>query len=192
MVVMSRSPHGNTFRIVVGLIRFSARFRRADRPSSSVLLSVNERTGVGPVRNRVLRGFAQDPRPLRSRVVQRNVHARTTALDKDGAMLANDRVPRHTSVQQRVRSRVCGRPLWRDYRSPAENRVRKSATLTISMPRNPTSRSRSSSPVTMVCEPALTAHSSTRLYPIAWDIDEVTRRHTVAQRWSRSDRECGG
>src|SRR5437762_2176992 len=37
-----------------------------------------------------------------------------------------------------------------------ENRVRKFATLTISMPRKPTSRSRSSSPVTMVCEPALT------------------------------------
>ena len=55
VVVMSRSPHGNTFRIVMGLIRFSARFRRADRSSSSVLLSVNERTGVGPVRNRVLR-----------------------------------------------------------------------------------------------------------------------------------------
>ena len=84
VVVMSRSQYGNTFRIVVGLIRFSGRFRRADRSSSSVLLSVNERTGVGPVRNRVLRGFAQDPRPLRSRVVQRNVHARTTALDKDG------------------------------------------------------------------------------------------------------------
>jgi len=28
-------------------------------------------------------------------------------------MLANGRAPRHTSVQQRVRSRVCGRPLWR-------------------------------------------------------------------------------
>ena len=87
LVVMSRSPHGNTVRIVVGLIRFSRRFRRADRSPSSVLLSVNERTGVGPVRNRVLSGFAQDPRPLRSRVVQRNVHARTTALDKDGTML---------------------------------------------------------------------------------------------------------
>jgi len=65
-----RSAHGNTFRIVVGLIRFSARFRCDDRSSSSVLLSVNQRTGVGPVRNRVLSGFAQDPRPLRSRVVQ--------------------------------------------------------------------------------------------------------------------------
>ena len=37
VVAMSRSPHGNTFRIVVGLIRFSARFRCADRSSSSVL-----------------------------------------------------------------------------------------------------------------------------------------------------------
>ena len=63
VVAMSRSPHSITFRIVVGLIRFSARFRRADRSSSSVLLSVNERTGVGPVRKRVLSGFAQDPRP---------------------------------------------------------------------------------------------------------------------------------
>ena len=45
VVVMSSSPHGDTFRIVVGLIRFSGRFRRADRSSSSVLLSVNERTG---------------------------------------------------------------------------------------------------------------------------------------------------
>ena len=45
---------------------------------------VNERRGVGPVRNRALSSLAQDPRPLRSRVVQRNVHARTTALDKDG------------------------------------------------------------------------------------------------------------
>jgi uncharacterized protein (DUF3084 family) len=69
-VAMSRSPHGNTFRIVVAWIRFSARFRRADRSSSSVLLSVNERTGVGPVRNRVLSGFSQDPHPLRSPVVQ--------------------------------------------------------------------------------------------------------------------------
>jgi hypothetical protein len=84
VVAMSRSPHGNTFRIVVGLDPIQCTFRRADRSSSSVLLSVNERTGVGPVRNRVLSGFAQDPRPLRSRVVQRNVHARTTALDKDG------------------------------------------------------------------------------------------------------------
>jgi hypothetical protein len=72
VVVRSHSPHDNTFRIVVGLIRFSAWFRCADRWSSSVLLSVNERTGVGPVRNRVLSGFAQDPRPLRSRVVQTN------------------------------------------------------------------------------------------------------------------------
>jgi hypothetical protein len=84
VVAISRFPHGNIFRIVVGLIRFSGRFPRADRSSSSVLLSVNERTGVGPVRNRVLSGFAQDPRPLPSRVVQRNVHVRTTALDKDG------------------------------------------------------------------------------------------------------------
>jgi hypothetical protein len=73
VVAMSRSPHGNTFRIVVGLIRFSARFRCADRSPSSVLLSGNERTGVGPVRNRVLSGFAQDPRPLRSRVVQQTL-----------------------------------------------------------------------------------------------------------------------
>ena len=28
-------------------------------------------------------------------------------------MLANGRAPRHTSVHQRVRSRVCGRPLWK-------------------------------------------------------------------------------
>src|SRR2546425_11608956 len=39
-------PHGNTFRIVVRLIRFSARFRRAGRSSSSVLLSVNHEGGV--------------------------------------------------------------------------------------------------------------------------------------------------
>jgi hypothetical protein len=84
VVAMSRSPHGIHSGSSWARIRFSARFRLADRPSSSVLLSVNERTRVGPVRNRVLSGFAQDPRPLRSRVVQRNVHARTTALDKDG------------------------------------------------------------------------------------------------------------
>jgi hypothetical protein len=42
VVAMSRSPHGNTFRIVVGLIRFSARFRCADR-SSVVRSSFSER-----------------------------------------------------------------------------------------------------------------------------------------------------
>ena len=127
-VVMSRSPHGYRFRIVAGLIRFSARFRCADRSSSSVLLSVNERTGVGPVRNRVLSGFAQDPHPLRSRVVQRNVHARTTALDKDG----DNACPRRsfaTHVRRTARTEAastedrCGG----SYRSAAENRVRKSA-----------------------------------------------------------------
>jgi hypothetical protein len=48
--------------------RFSGRFRCAELVVRSSL--VNKRTGVGPVRNRVLSGLAQDPRPLRSRVVQ--------------------------------------------------------------------------------------------------------------------------
>lgn len=78
-------------------------------------------------------------------------------------MLANGRAPRHTFVQQRVRTASVEDCCGGGYRSPAENRVRKYATLTISMPLNATSRSKSSSPVTMVSEPALTAHSSTRL-----------------------------
>ena len=49
-------------------------------------------------------------------------------------------------VRCHVRTGVCGRPLWRGYRLLLENRVRKSATLTISMFRKPTSRRRSSSP----------------------------------------------
>ena len=40
-------PHGNTFRIVADPIRFSARFRCADRSSSSVLLSSEREDGCG-------------------------------------------------------------------------------------------------------------------------------------------------
>lgn len=47
VVAMSRSPHGNPFRIVVGLIRFGTLFRCADRSSSSFLLSSEREEGCG-------------------------------------------------------------------------------------------------------------------------------------------------
>ena len=57
-------------RCCVGLIRFSGRFREADRSSSYFLVFLKQRTGVGAVGNCVLGSFPRRPHPLRQRAVR--------------------------------------------------------------------------------------------------------------------------